>query len=104
MDWIVPESFLLRMKSNSVGISQCLKNNQDRFKAGVLTLIGDLLQMSYVISKKNRFLACTFSNYKYKKIGIPSLDLCPACLADLCPIPGPAGSSSSAHIGTHVPT
>ena len=34
MDWIVPESFLLRMKSNSVGISQCLKNNQDRLKVG----------------------------------------------------------------------
>ena len=34
MDWIVPESFLLRMKSNSVGISQCLKNKQDRLKVG----------------------------------------------------------------------
>lgn len=80
MDWIVPESFLLRMKSNSVGISQCLKNNQDRFKAGSLQM--------------------TLCYYKYKKIGIIYLDLCPA---DLCPIPDPAGSSSSAHIGTHVP-
>ena len=31
MDWIVPESFLLRMKSNSVGVSQCLKNQQVLF-------------------------------------------------------------------------